>query len=294
MAIELAPGREQTRARYPDESGYVERTAFASSSGIRNRARRSSCCRRGRSSTRGSGRGRSRTWRATSASSRSTGGQRPLRPPIGAGGLRRAGVRRGRARRAGRDGDRARDDRGLLARSATRADPRHRPSRARRGRDLHGPSYAEEASRSTSAPASPGRTSTTRTRAGRSTTSTSGCATTAASSSSSSRACSASRTRRSRSRTASAGARDDPGDADHRPVRAAVAPEEARKLARSCTAPSSSSTEDRTRSPTHPRRRARRARGRRPLLLDGGGHAPHARDPVLFNLLVRDFAERLA
>ena len=25
MAIELAPGREQTRARYPDESGYVER-----------------------------------------------------------------------------------------------------------------------------------------------------------------------------------------------------------------------------------------------------------------------------
>ncbi len=30
------------------------------------------------------------------------------------------------------------------------------------------------------------------------------------------------------------------------------------------------------------------------VLLEGGGHAPHARDPVFFNLLLRDFARRLA
>ncbi len=29
------------------------------------------------------------------------------------------------------------------------------------------------------------------------------------------------------------------------------------------------------------------------LLVEGGGHAPHARDPVMFNLLVREFVERL-
>ena len=30
------------------------------------------------------------------------------------------------------------------------------------------------------------------------------------------------------------------------------------------------------------------------VLLEGSGHAPHARDPVFFNLLLRDFARRLA
>ena len=29
------------------------------------------------------------------------------------------------------------------------------------------------------------------------------------------------------------------------------------------------------------------------VLVDGGGHAPHARDPVMFNLLVHEFVERL-
>ena len=59
MAIELAPGREQTRARYPDESGYVERDGvrvYYEVYGI-GPARPSSSCRRGRSSTRGSWKG---------------------------------------------------------------------------------------------------------------------------------------------------------------------------------------------------------------------------------------------
>ena len=76
MAVELtAPAPEQTRARYPDESGYVERDGVrALLGGLRRRASRPSCsCRRGRSSTRATGRCRSRTSRGTAAWSRSTG-----------------------------------------------------------------------------------------------------------------------------------------------------------------------------------------------------------------------------
>ena len=67
--------REQTRARYPDEEGYIERDGFGSSTrSMATRRRRSCCSRRRRSRTRGCGRRRSRISRATFASSRSTHG----------------------------------------------------------------------------------------------------------------------------------------------------------------------------------------------------------------------------
>ena len=44
---------------------------------------------------------------------------------------------------------------------------------------------------------------------------------------------------------------------------------------------------------TRAARRSPSTTGGELVLLDGGGHAPHARDPVMFNLLVRDFVERL-
>ena len=66
---------EQTRARYPDEEGYVERDGVQRLLGgaTATASRRSCCCRPGRSSTRGTGRRRSPTSRATAAWSRSTG-----------------------------------------------------------------------------------------------------------------------------------------------------------------------------------------------------------------------------
>ena len=96
---------EQTRARYPDDEGHVERD------GVRifyevygdGPSRRSCCCRPGRSSTRASGRRRSPTSRGTSGSSRFDGrgngrSDRPQEPEAYA----ETRVRRRRARRPGR------------------------------------------------------------------------------------------------------------------------------------------------------------------------------------------------
>ena len=52
-------------------------------------------------------------------------------------------------------------------------------------------------------------------------------------------------------------------------------------------------TDDAIASHTRGRALAEHTRGDL-VLVEGGGHAPHARDPVFFNLLLRDFARRLA
>ena len=112
------------------------------------------------------------------------------------------------------------------------------------------------------------------------------------SSSSSSRRCSPSRTRPSRSRTASAGGSRRRRDARRDAGRA-----------RRSTTPTSAARAGRARAlpgARHPRRRRRDPAARRGaalaeltggtlVTLEGSGHAPHARDPVKVNLLLRDF-----
>ena len=129
---------EQTRARYPDETGYVERDGVRVFYEVY-----------------GSGEPtvlllptwsliHSRHWkmqipylarhcRVVTFDGRGNG--RSDRP--GGGGVRRARVRGRRARRARRDGDAARGDRRLLARRAARLAARRRASRARRRGSLH-------------------------------------------------------------------------------------------------------------------------------------------------------------
>ena len=297
MAIELAPDRQQTRARSPDESGYVERDGVRVFFEVYGRAARpSSCCRRGRSSTRGSGRGRSRTWRATSASSRSTGAataaptaRRSRRPTT-------SGVRRGRARRAGRDGDRARDDRGLLAGAQRGLHPRRRPSRAGRGRDLHRAGRPAGGAAARARRLCLGRASSTPTRAGRSTTGTTGCATIGTSSSSSSAPCSPSRTRRSRSRTPWAGRSRRPRNCSRTttPASTPAAAESHGALPSTFAARCSSSTATRTRSTHTARSGARRGDGRASSSRSRVAGMHRMRGiPCMVNLLVREFVERL-
>jgi pimeloyl-ACP methyl ester carboxylesterase len=51
-------------------------------------------------------------------------------------------------------------------------------------------------------------------------------------------------------------------------------------------------TDDRIASPTRAHALAEHTGGEL-VLVEGGGHAPHARDPVFFNVLLRDFARRI-
>ena len=68
-ASRAPPRAEQTRARYPDQTGYIERDGVRVFYEVYGSGEPTSCCfRRGRSSTRGSGRRRSHTWRVTSGS----------------------------------------------------------------------------------------------------------------------------------------------------------------------------------------------------------------------------------
>lgn len=71
-------------------------------------------------------------------------------------------------------------------------------------------------------------------------------------------------------------------------------PGEARELAGSLRCPVLvvHGTDDEIASPTRGEAIARHTRGSL-VLVEGGGHAPHARDPVLFNRLVSEFVERL-
>ena len=71
-------------------------------------------------------------------------------------------------------------------------------------------------------------------------------------------------------------------------------PDEARELARRVRCPVLvlHGTQDAIASHTRGRALAEHTGGNL-VLIEGGGHAPHARDPVMFNLLVRDFVQRL-
>ena len=206
MAVELsAPARaEQTRARYPDESGYVERDGVqAPLGGLRlGRADASSSCRPGRSSTRATGRCRSPTWRATAAWSPSTGAATAA-PTARESRLRRAASSPPtRSPSWTRPAPSARRSSSLShgAQRALLLAAEH-PERVD-GAVFICPAVAARRVRAPTRDVLLATTSSTPTRAGRSTTATTGCATTAASSSSSSRRCSPSRTRPSRSRTA--------------------------------------------------------------------------------------------
>ena len=72
-------------------------------------------------------------------------------------------------------------------------------------------------------------------------------------------------------------------------------PEEARKLALNVRCPVLvvHGADDAIASQTRGRALAEHTGGDL-VLVEGGGHAPHARDPVFFNLLLCDFARRLA
>ena len=207
MAVELsAPARaEQTRARYPDESGYVERDGVrlyyeVYGSGEPTRPPAPDLVDHPLAPLEDAD---PVPGAPLPGAARSTGAATGARTGPRAG-YARARVRGRRARGHGRDRHRAGDARLALAGRAAGAAARGRASRARRGGRLHLPVRA--ARRVAAGPhATPGTRSSTPTRAGRSTTATTGCGTTAASSSSSSRRCSPSRTRPSRSRTASAG-----------------------------------------------------------------------------------------
>ena len=184
--IVVAETREQTRARYPDESGYVERDGvrvFYEVYGIAA-SRRSCSARRGRSSTRGSGRRRSRSSRATPRRHVRRPRQRPLRPPGRRPRPTTSASSRWTRSRPRRDRDRPRRHRRVLGGHAAGPDPRHRAAGARRRRGLHRPRVPRR--RAAPERVCRWRTSSTPTRAGRSTTGTTGCGTTAASSSSSS------------------------------------------------------------------------------------------------------------
>jgi pimeloyl-ACP methyl ester carboxylesterase len=73
------------------------------------------------------------------------------------------------------------------------------------------------------------------------------------------------------------------------------APEEAKELAQRVRCPVLvvHGTDDAIASHTRGRALAEHTGGDL-VLVGGGGHAPHARDPVFFNLLLRDFARRLS
>ncbi len=243
--------------------------------------RRSSCCPRGRSSTRATGRRRSRTCRAIAAWSPLTAGQRPSGPPGRAGGLCRAGVRRRRARRARPRRTRERRHRRVLPRRAARAPSRRRAPGTRRERRLHRAGRGRsEASRSACARCIPSRTCSTPRRGGRSTTATTGCATIAASSSSSSRRCSTSRTRRSRSRTASAGGSSRRQRCSSRRTSPGAGPDEQRGAAAkvSCPVLVIHGDQDAIISVTRGVALAE-ATGGELVVLEAPGHGPHARDP---------------
>ena len=75
MDIEMTePGREQSRARYPDSSGYIKRDGVRLYYEVYGSGEPTVllCCRRGRSSIHGTGRCRSPTWPGTAEWSPST------------------------------------------------------------------------------------------------------------------------------------------------------------------------------------------------------------------------------
>ena len=131
-------------------------TASSSTTRSTAPASRPSCsCRRGRSSTRGTGRCRSRTSRATVASSRSTDAATAVRPAAGRCGLRRARVRGRCTGRAGRDRNGTRGDRRLLARRPARTAAGRRAPRACRRSGLHRACVRQGRRRCRSEPSSP-------------------------------------------------------------------------------------------------------------------------------------------
>ena len=211
MAVELSARRRASRRGRATRTRRATSSATASGSSTRSTARasrRCCCCRRGRSSTRATGRCRSRTSRATAASSRSTGAATASSDrPRDAGGVPRgASSPPTRSPCWTRPGPSARSSSSLLARRAAgahrsrpsiRSGSTARSSSRRRFRSRRGHGYRDAYAVR--------RAARRRTRAGRSTTRTTGCATTRTSSSSSSRSASPSRTRPSRSRTRSAG-----------------------------------------------------------------------------------------
>ena len=75
---------------------------------------------------------------------------------------------------------------------------------------------------------------------------------------------------------------------------ATLAPDRAEELARAVRCPVLvvHGTDDRIASVSRGKALAEHTRAGL-VLVEGGGHAPHARDPVLFNRLVREFVERL-
>ncbi len=293
----LEAQREQTRARYPDDEGYVERdgvrvfyevygdgepTVFLlpTWSIIHSRhwkmqipyfARhfRVAHVRRAREREgRPAQRDRAPTPSGSSRRTRSPSWTRPGRSS-------------GRGRR-------------LLLRRALGHAARRRPPGPGPGRRVHRPLRAARAGASgAERPLLRGPRSTPTT-AGRSTTATTGSSTTRSSSSTSSGRCSASPIRPSRSRTASAGA-------------SRSAPEtliEAHEALELCGTERFRDVCARVRCPVlvlhgdedalHPLARGAalaEATGGRLVTLEGSGHCPHVRDPVKVNLLIRDFVE---
>ena len=292
MAIELAPGREQTRARYPDESGYVERDGVrvffeVYGTGRADRPPAADVVDHPLAAVEGAD---PVPGARTSASSRSTGAataaptaRRSRRPTTSGSSPRTRSPcwTRPRPRAPSIVGYSLGAQRGLIlaADHPERVDGRrlHRPGlRGRRQAARRARRFTWEDEHDTDEGwAKYNKHFWLRDYRG-------------FVEFFFSQICSASRTRRSRSRTASAGARDDPGDADRGPVRRSCsAPEEARKLARDAALPAPRrSTDDRTRSRHYTRGEAlAQHAGGELVLLEGGGHAPHARDPVMFNLL---------
>ena len=289
--------RSRSRARYPDEEGYVERDGVRIFYEVYGDGRadgapaadvvdhplaaledadpvpRAPLPRASRSTAAATAArtGPRAPRRTTSASSRSTRSRCWTRPAT-----ERAVARRRLVRRAA----------GALLLAA------EHPERVA-GAVFIGPARRARRRRCPSARCTPSTSRSTPTRAGRSTTATTGCATTATSSSSSSGSASPSRTRRSRSRTASAGRSRRRPRRSSRPRRGTGLPtgvEFARALRAASAARCSSSTATTTRSART--RRAQRS-PRRPAASSSrsraSGHIPHARDPVKVNLLLRDF-----
>ena len=292
-----AATREQSRARYPDEEGFVERDGvrvfyevYATGGPtvlllptwalIHSRHWKMQIpflarhCRVVTFDGRGNGRSdRPRAPRHTrSASSRPTRSRSWTR--------RRRNAPSSSACRARRSGA------SCSPRSIRSASPAPRssgrPSRWRR--------------RCPNAPSIPSTSGSIPTKGGRSTTCTTGCGTIGTSSSSSSGSASRSRTRRSRSRTPSAGR-------SRRPPRCSRTTTPASTCRSAATSGSSagafavrcsSCTATRTRCHSHARGAAlAEATGGQLVTLEGSGHFPQARDPVVINLLVQEFVERL-
>ena len=288
-------GSEQTRARYPESEGYVERD------GVRVHYE-----------VFGSGEPtilllptwsivHSRVWkmqvpylarhcRVVTFDPRGNG---QLRPAGGCRGLRRRGVRRRRAGRARRDRHRAVGARRALDGRAARAAACGRPPGARRGRRLHRAGRAARGADAARAGGARSTRSSTPTRAGRSSTATTGGATTGTSSSSSSRQMftephstkqiedcvgwGLETTRRRWSRRCRHAASTTPRGG-------------ARALPRG---PLPGARDPRRRRTASGRTRSgeelARVTGGALVTLEGSGHGPQARDPVKVNLLLRDF-----